>query len=307
MTVPDFQTLMLPALRALAQASPQTTVEVRRALAAKFLLSEEALAELLPSGRQTTFANRVAWAYSYLKQAGLIASPKRGVYEITGRGHGVLAEQPTRIDIGFLTRFPEFQAFRKPAPESDGAVPTPLPAAAQDLTPDEQIRAGYTRLRESLGVQLLDRVKSIPPASFEQLVIDVLVGLGYGGSLADAAKVVGGSGDEGIDGIIKEDRLGLDSIYVQAKRWQGAVGRPEIQRFAGALQGQRARKGIFITSSTFTADAIAYAGNLQISIVLIDGRQLAELMMDAHIGVAASEEIKILKQDEDYFEALEAT
>ena len=135
---------MLPALRALAQASPQTTVEVRRALAAEFSLSEEALAELLPSGRQTTFANRVAWAYSYLKQAGLIASPKRGVYEITGRGRGVLAEQPTRIDTGFLTRFPEFQAFRKPAPESDGAVPTPLPAAAQDLTPDEQIRAGYT-------------------------------------------------------------------------------------------------------------------------------------------------------------------
>ena len=307
MTVPDFQTLMLPALRALAQRSPQTTVEVRRSLASEFALTDEALAELLPSGRQTTFANRVAWAYSYLKQAGLIESPKRGVYAITGRGNSVLSEQPSRIDIAFLSRFPEFQAFRQPTAEPEGPAPSPLTATAQELTPDEQIRAGYKRLRESLGVQLLERIKSVSPASFEQLVIDVLVGLGYGGSLADAAKVVGGSGDGGIDGIIKEDRLGLDSIYVQAKRWQGTVGRPEIQRFAGALQGQRARKGIFITSSMFTPDAIAYASNLQISIVLIDGRQLAELMMDAHIGVAASEEIKILKADEDYFEALEAT
>ena len=142
--------------------------------------------------------------------------------------------------------------------------------------------------------------------SFEQLVIDVLVGLGYGGSLADAGKMVGGGGDEGIDGINKEDRLGLDSIYVQAKRWQHTVGRPEIQRFAGAPQGQRARKGICITTSTFSADAIAYASNLQISIVLIDGRMLVDLMMDAHIGVTPSEEIKILKQDEDYFDGLEA-
>lgn len=307
MPVPDFQTLMLPALRALAQQSPMTTVEVRRTLAREFSLSDHDLAELLPSGRQTTFANRVAWAYSYLKQAGLIESPKRGVYDITVRGRAILAEHPKRIDIAFLSRFPEFQAFRRPSAEGEGSEPAPLPATGQELTPDEQIRAGYARLRESLGQQLLDRVKSISPASFERLVIDVLVGLGYGGSLADAGKVVGGGGDEGIDGIIKEDRLGLDSIYVQAKRWQGSVGRPEIQRFAGALQGQRARKGIFITSSTFTADAIAYAGNLQISIVLIDGRMLAELMMDAQIGVASSEAIQILKQDEDYFDALEAS
>ena len=298
---------MLPALRALAQRSPQGTAEVCSVLAEEFALTDEALAELLPSGRQTTFANRVAWAYSYLKQARLIDSPKRGVYAITDRGHSVLSEQPSRIDIAFLSRFPEFQSFRQPTAETEGPTSSPLPVAAQKLTPDEQIRAGYKRLRESLGVQLLERIKSVSPASFEQLVIDVLVGLGYGGSLADAAKVVGGSGDGGIDGIIKEDRFGLDSIYVQAKRWQGTVGRPEIQRFAGALQGQRARKGIFITSSTFTPDAVAYASNLQISIVLIDGRQLAELMMDAHIGVAASEEIKILKADEDYFEALEAT
>ncbi len=307
MPVPDFQTLMLPALRLLGQQSPRTSVEVRHSLAAEFSLTEQDLSELLPSGRQTTFANRVAWAYSYLKQAALIGSPKRGVYEISERGRSILAEDPKRIDIPFLSRFPEFQAFRQPSVEQIPGMPASTPIASQELTPDEQIRAGYKRLRESLGIQLLERVKAVAPAGFEQLVIDVLVGLGYGGSLADAGKVVGGGGDEGIDGIIKEDRLGLDSIYVQAKRWQHTVGRPEIQRFAGALQGQRARKGIFITTSTFSADAIAYASNSQISIVLIDGRMLVELMMDAHIGVAPSEEIKILKQDEDYFDGLEAS
>jgi len=298
---------MLPALRVLAQGSPRSTTEVRQALSVEFGLSEQDLAQLLPSGRQTTFANRVAWADSYLKQASLILSPRRGVYEITDRGRSVLAENPSRIDISFLSRFPEFQAFRQPSVGSDDPEPAPSAVVVQELTPDEQIRAGYKRLRESLGVQLLDRVKAISPASFEQLVIDVLVGLGYGGSLADAGKVVGGGGDEGIDGIIKEDRLGLDFIYVQAKRWQHTVGRPEIQRFAGALQGQRARKGIFITTSAFTVDAIAYASNLQVSIVLIDGGKLAELMMDAHIGVSSSDEIKILKPDEDYFEALDAS
>jgi len=307
MPVPDFQTLMLPALRVLGQHSPRTTSEVRKALATEFSLTEQDLAELLPSGRQTTFANRVAWAYSYLKQAGLIGSPRRGTYEITARGRSVLGEGPTRIDIGFLSRFSEFVASRQPSGSGEGVVTVPSPAAVVELTPDEQIRAGYKRLRESLGGQLLERVKAVSPASFERLVIDVLVGLGYGGTLADAGMVVGGGGDEGIDGIIKEDRLGLDYIYVQAKRWQSTVGRPEIQRFAGALLGQRARKGIFITTSGFSADAIAYAANQQVSIVLIDGRTLAELMMDAQIGVSTSEQIRVLKQDEDYFEALEAS
>ncbi len=307
MPVPDFQTLMMPALRVLGDRSPRTTTEVRQALASEFALTEQDLAELLPSGRQTTFANRVAWAYSYLKQAGLIGSPRRGTYEISERGRSVLGEGPTRIDISYLSRFPEFQAFRQLSVSADGAVHLPSPVVVVALTPDEQIRAGYKRLRESLGGQLLDRVKAVTPSSFERLVIDVLVGLGYGGTLADAGMVVGGGGDEGIDGIIKEDRLGLDYIYVQAKRWQSAVGRPEIQRFAGALLGQRARKGIFITTSGFSADAIAYAANQQVSIVLIDGHQLAELMMDAQIGVSTSDVIRILKQDEDYFEALEAS
>ncbi len=306
MPVPDFQSLMLPALRVLSKSSPATTTQVRAALAEEFHLADSDLSELLPSGRQTTFANRVAWAYSYLKQAGLISSPRRGTYEITTRGQEILDGSPTRIDIAFLTRFPEFQAFRQPSSEAQTEATAPAPAT-QVLTPDEQIRAGYKRLREALAAQLLERTQGVSPSSFERLVVDVLVGLGYGGSQVDAAEVVGGGGDEGIDGIIKEDRLGLDSIYVQAKRWQGTVGRPEIQRFAGALQGQRARKGIFITTSTFSIDAITYARSLQTTIVLIDGRQLAELMIDSGVGVSPAEEIRILKADEDYFEDLEAT
>lgn len=305
MPVPDFQTLMLPALRTLAQHSPATASEVRAALAREFALSDVDLAELLPSKRQTTFANRVAWAYSYLKQAGLISSPKRGVYEITRKGVATLDEGPTRIDISFLSRFPEFRTFRQLDGDSR-ASPEPPAAVPVALTPDEEIRAGYRRLREAIAAQLLDRITNIHPAAFERIVVDVLVGLGYGGSQLDAGEVVGGGGDEGIDGIIKEDRLGLDSIYIQAKRWQNTVGRPDIQRFAGALQGQRARKGVFITTSSFSAEAVAYAKGLQTTIVLIDGRQLAQLMIDAGTAVSIADEIKILKVDEDYFEALDA-
>lgn len=304
MAVPDFQTLMLPALVLIAKRSPVTSSEAREALAAEFALTEADLAQLLPSGRQTTFANRVAWAYSYLKQAGLIESPRRGTYSITERGRAVLAESPTRIDIAFLSRFPEFQAFRQAGETREATEEATRGANANELTPDEEIRAGYERLRASLASHLLDRVKACSPAGFEQLVIDVLVALGYGGSRKDAAEVVGRGGDEGIDGIIKEDRLGLDTIYVQAKRWQGTVGRPEIQRFAGALQGQRARKGVFLTTSNFSADAKAYAASLQTTIVLVDGAMLARLMMDAGIGVTESEIIRILKADEDYFDGL---
>jgi restriction system protein len=305
MPVPDFQSLMLPALQVLGVHSPAAARQVRESLAAQLGLSAEELSEVLPSGRQTTFANRVAWAYSYLKQAGLISSPRRGVYELTDRGREVLGDSPARIDIVFLSRFPEFQAFRQGPKAPATEVETPLDGLAV-MTPDEQIRTGYSRLRDALAVQLLERAQGLSPAAFERLVVDVLVGLGYGGSRADASVLVGGTGDEGIDGIIKEDRLGLDSIYVQAKRWQSTVGRPEIQRFAGALQGQRARKGVFITTSSFSSDAIAYAKSLQTTIVLIDGRALAELMIDAGVGVSPAEEIRILRTDEDYFEGLDA-
>lgn len=300
MAVPDFQTLMLPVLRFLASGQEAAPVEVREAAAAEFGLTEDELKQLLPSGRQTTFSNRVAWALAYLKQAGIVESPRRGVYRITARGREVLSANPGRIDIAFLQQFPEFQAFRSPSTD-DAAAPRPGPTDEPALTPDEQMRNGYKRLREGLAGSLLDRAKQGSPKFFEGLVIDLLVAMGYGGSRDDAAAVVGRGGDEGIDGIIKEDKLGLDTIYIQAKRWAGTVGRPEVQRFAGALQGQRARKGVFITTAGFTAEARAYAGNLQTTIVLIDGPQLAQLMLDHGIGVTETGAFRLWKLDEDYF------
>jgi restriction system protein len=304
MSVPDFQTLMLPVLTQLASGGEQPPSVVREAVASAFHLTPEALAELLPSGRQTTFANRVAWALGYLKQAGLVESPRRGVYRLTDRGRAALAENLARVDIQYLMRFPEFVAFRTPSSATQPDVEATPGAGKTDgttLTPDEEMRLGYTRLRESLAAQVIERVRQVTPKFFEELVVDLLVAMGYGGSREDAAAVVGRSGDEGIDGIIKEDRLGLDAIYVQAKRWKDSVGRPDIQRFAGALQGQRARKGVFITTSSFTPEAKAYVTNLQSTIVLIDGKELAELMIDHGVGVSEAATFKVLRLDEDYF------
>lgn len=301
--VPDFQTLMLPVLRRLATGGEQPSASVRDSVAADFQLSAEDLAGMLPSGRQTTFKNRIAWALSYLKQAGLAESPGRGIYRITPRGSEVLTAPPDRIDIPYLMRFPEFVAFRTAGAEESAPGPEPAKEAAEPtpLTPDEQIRLGFSRLQSNLAAEVLERVRQVSPQFFEELVVELLVAMGYGGSREDASSVVGGSGDEGIDGIIKEDRLGLDTIYIQAKRWKDSVGRPEIQRFAGALQGQRARKGVFITTSVFTADARSYAGGLQTTIVLIDGPQLAQLMLENSIGVTQTGTVKLLKLDEDYF------
>jgi restriction system protein len=304
MAIPDFQTLMLPVLRQLASGGEQAPASVRAAVALVFKLSDEELATLLPSGRQTTFANRVAWALGYLKQAGLVESPRRGMYRVTARGSATLAEPVERIDIHYLMRFHEFVAFRTASSEDSEPASSSVAKVAEEgtpLTPDEQIRQGYTRLQASLAAQLLERVRQASPKFFEELVVELLVAMGYGGSREDAAAVVGQGSDEGIDGIIKEDRLGLDTIYIQAKRWKDNVGRPEIQRFAGALQGQRARKGVFLTTSTFTADARSYAAGLQTTIVLIDGAQLAQLMLEFGIGVSQAGLVKLWKLDEDYF------
>ncbi|MBU6434899.1 MAG: restriction endonuclease [Nitrospirae bacterium] len=303
MAIPDFQTLMLPVLRQLGSGEEQAPASVREAVALVFKLSNEELATLLPSGRQTTFANRVAWALGYLKQAGLVESPRRGMYRVTTRGKVTLGEPIERIDIQYLMRFPEFVAFRTASTEDSEPAPSLAKVAVEGtpLTPDEQIRQGYTRLQSSLAAQLLERVRQASPKFFEELVVELLVAMGYGGSREDASAVVGRGGDEGIDGIIKEDRLGLDTIYIQAKRWKDNVGRPEIQRFAGALQGQRARKGVFLTTSTFTADARSYAAGLQTTIVLIDGAQLAQLMLEFGIGVSQAGLVKLWKLDEDYF------
>jgi restriction system protein len=303
MAVPGFQQLTLPVLREFADGQERTSREVRDAVAQKLGLTAAELAEILPSGRQARYANRAAWAHNYLKQAGLLESPRRGVYRITDRGREVLRAPPPQIDVPYLMQFPEMVEFRNRQSQDDEALPQRAANAAADNeeTPDEQIRTGYKRLRESLAIQLLTRVQQASSKFFEELVVDLLVKMGYGGSHDDAARVVGRSGDEGIDGIIKEDRLGLESIYLQAKRWEATVGRPTIQQFAGALQGQRARKGVLITTSGFSRDAIDYARGLQNTIVLIDGPQLAQLMIDYGVGISVEETIKLHRLDEDYF------
>jgi restriction system protein len=296
---------MLPVLQLFADGSEHGLRDAAVPISTKFKLTDADIAETLPSGRQTRIGNRLAWTHNYLKQSGLLESPRRGVYRITPRGLDVLKAAPLKIDIHFLEQFPEFLEFRSRTGEAASTArvsDVALADQSSELTPDEQIRAGYLRLRASLAAQLLERTKQASPAFFEELVVEVLVAMGYGGSHQDAARVVGRSGDGGIDGIIKQDRLGLENIYVQAKRWEGSVGRPTIQQFAGALQGQRARKGVLITTSEFTRDAIDYAGGLQNTIVLVSGAQLAELMIDFNVGVGEGETLKLKKLDEDYFD-----
>jgi restriction system protein len=307
MAVPDFQSLTLPVLKEFADGLEHATKEIRERVARQLGLSSEDIAEILPSGGQTRFANRVAWAHVYMKQAGLLESVRRGVYRITPRGREVLASPPPQINLHFLERYPEYLEFRaRQYPTSTNAeaatsVESHDKPEVSILTPDEQIRAGYQLLKANLAAQLLERARQASPSFFEELVVEVLVKMGYGGSQEDAAQVVGKSGDGGIDGIIKEDRLGLESIYVQAKRWEATVGRPTIQQFAGALHGNRARKGVVITTSNFSREAIEYVRSLQTTIVLIDGPQLADYMIEFGVGVSDVETIKLKRLDEDYF------
>ena len=271
-------------------------------LASEFQLSPAERTELLASGQQAIFNNRVAWANSYLKKAGLLESPRRGALRITSRGKQILDEDPPKIDVRFLERFPEFIEFRDVPRNNRGAETTEPAVAATEQTPEEALELAHQSLRLSLAQDILSRILSCSPTFFERLVVELLVKMGYGGSRRDAGERIGQSGDGGIDGIIKEDRLGLDAIFIQAKRWQGSVGRPEIQKFVGALQGQRAKKGVFITTSSYTAEAIEYASRIDTKVVLIDGQLLANLMMDFDVGVSVSASYSVKRIDSDYFE-----
>jgi restriction system protein len=273
-------------------------------LGSEFSLTEEELSKQLPSGTQKVFTNRVGWARTYLKKAGLLDSPKRGFQQITQRGRTVLAESPERIDAKFLERFPEFIAFKDgdagADDERESTKPdVPLPASK---TPFEVLEDAYAQIQSTLANELRETLKKVDPKQFEQIVIDLLVSMGYGGSRADAGKAIGKTGDEGIDGIIKEDRLGLGVIYVQAKRWEQVVGRPEVQKFAGALAGQHATKGILITTSSFTHEAFGYASALAIKVVLLDGLGLANLMIEHGVGVTTETVYKVKRIDSDYFD-----
>ncbi len=300
MPIPDYQTLMLPLLRLLKDKEEHSLQEAIDALGSEFTLTEAEMKELLPSGQQEVFHNRVGWARTYMKKAGLVDTTRRGHFMISDRGLQVLSMNPKRIDVKFLDQFDEFKQFRalRHTRVAEGEAPEPNDS---DTTPEEALETAYKRLRDSLASDLLLQIKSISPSLFEKLVIELLVKMGYGGTRQDAGKAIGRSGDEGIDGIIKEDRLGLDIIYIQAKRWENTVGRPEVQKFAGALQGQRAKKGIMITTSAFSQEAQDYASRIDSKIVLIDGDRLAQFMIDNNLGVSVMANYEVKKIDTDYF------
>ncbi len=293
---------MLPLLQVLADGREYRNADVVAALAERFHLSEEDLAAMLPSGQQRTFSNRAQSAKPYLGKAGLVIEPSRGVVRITPEGCAVLAGPPSRIDIPYLMRFPSFEAFRRASP---GTQPTTLPApdSGNGATPEELLEQAWRALRQQSADELLDRVRQCSPAFFERLVIDLLVAMGYGGSRVEAGQSIGRSGDGGIDGrIINEDRLGLDMVYIQAKRWEGTVGRPVVQNFAGSLEGVRARKGVIITTSTFSSEAKEYVTHIEKRIVLIDGATLADLMLEHDVGVTTAQTYALKRIDINYFE-----
>lgn len=299
MAIPDFQSIFLPLLKACADSQEHTKQELLPLLATQFGLTEAELSVKLASGGARMFDNRVGWATSYLKQAGLLENLRRGVYRITARGLQVLNENPQPLNIRYLKRATEFLASRgKPRDES----PLVELATVNPETPDELIAGGYKQIREALAIELLDRIKNVSPSRFEELIVELLLKMGYGGTQEDAGRVVGKSGDGGIDGIINEDRLGLDVIYIQAKRWEADVGRPEIQKFVGALAGNKANKGVFITSSGFSKGATEYAAQVNHRVVLIDGPMLAELMIDHDLGVSTKDVYTVKRLDTDYFE-----
>lgn len=297
MPIPDFQTIMRPLLELASDGQDHSLSEAREQLGKYFQLTEDEKKALLPSGKQATFTNRVAWARVYLGQAGALESPKRGHFRISERGRQLLKDVPERITIRDLERFSEFQKFRS---TSKGEV-QPGPETSEQQTPEEVLEDAYQRLRTGLADEVLKRVKESSPLFFEQLVVELLLKMGYGGSRKEAGEAIGMAGDEGIDGIINEDRLGLDVIYIQAKKWEGNVGRPEIQKFVGALHGRRAKKGVFITTSGFSADAREYVEKIDPKVVLIDGEQLAHLMMDFNVGVTPNSTYETKKIDSDYF------
>lgn len=303
MPIPDFQTLMLPMLQATEDGKEHGHPELIASLAATFNLSDEEINELLPSGRQTRLDNRSRWAKIYLLRSGLLEYSRRGFVRITERGKAILAQNPAKINMAFLKQFPEYVEFKQKGKAESNAIPQEDPLAEREITPEEIIEKGYFEIRKALASDLLEQISTISPARFERLVIDLLVKMGYGGGFKDAGTHSGKSGDEGIDGTIKEDKLGLDIIYIQAKKWKlgNVVGRPEIQKFVGALAGQGAKKGIFITTSAFTKEARDYAPRNETKIVLIDGDELAQLMIDHNLGVSTVSIYEVKRVDNDYF------
>jgi restriction system protein len=307
MPVPEFQSFLLPMLKLAGDGNEHSISEAIEKLADHFRLSEADRDEPLPSGKQRKLDNRVNWARTYLKKALLLSSTGKSRFRITERGMDVLRTTPPAITVKFLKQFPEFLAFYSAPNDKDsktnGAILTSQEIIEKtSQTPQEILDTTYQSLRQTLAEEILERIKQNPPKFFESLVVDLLVAMGYGGSRKDAGQAIGQTGDGGIDGIIKEDKLGLDAIYLQAKRWEEVVGRPFVQGFAGALMGRKARKGILLTTSKFSPQAREYAANIEnLKIILIDGEQLAQLMIDHDVGVTEESRYVVKKVDSDYF------
>lgn len=303
--IPDYQSLMLPVLRT-AERGEVRVGDVIKTLADVLGLDEAARNALLASGRQTIFANRVHWAKTYLAKAGLVEATRRGHFRITPRGEEVLTAAPDRIDNRFLARFEEFRAFtdRGASPSTEKADPVAADTSSPEATPDEIMRAAHRRIESALAEDLLDRVRTAPPDFFERLIVDLLLAMGYGGSAAEAGRALGRSGDDGVDGVIDQDELGLDRVYIQAKRYAAgnSVGSGAIRDFFGSLDRHKAAKGLFVTTSSFTASARDTAEYLSKRIVLIDGEQLARLMIRHNVGCRIEESLHVRRVDEDFFE-----
>lgn len=301
MAVPDFQTIMLPLTRTIADGREYNLAQMMDLLANEFALSEEDLTERIPSGRQTRFYNRVCWSTTHLKKAAIIENTGRGVFRITARGQRLLGQNLDRIDLPVLSRFPEYIEFQNLRRNDPSMPDTSVVQAEINETPEELLFDSYQKIREVLKSEILDSVKACTPSFFERLVVQLLVAMGYGGTREDAGQAVGKSGDGGIDGIIKEDRLGLDLIYLQAKKWESTVGRPDLQAFAGALLGKQANKGVFITTSNFSSGAVDFVKSIASNIILIDGDELADLMIDFNVGVSVETTYELKRIDSDYF------
>ncbi|CAN1532979.1 Mrr Restriction endonuclease [Methylophilaceae bacterium] len=300
MAIPDFQSLMLPLLEAVKDGGEHQTRNLVEMLAKKYQLTDDERSQLLPSGKSPTFDNRVGWAKTYLKKAGLLEQQKRSFINITKRGLDVLAQTPAIINMKYLEQFPEYISFKENEQEKQSTKPEIIIDAYED-TPEELLEKSHQKIVNGLADELLGNIKACSPSFFERLVVELLLAMGYGGTRADAGRAIGQTGDGGIDGIIDEDKLGLDSIYIQAKRWEGTVGSPEIQKFVGALQGNRAHKGVFITTSDFSKQAQEYVKNINNKVVLINGFTLARLMIENDVGVSTETIYMVKKIDSDYF------
>lgn len=301
MTIPEYQAFMSPLLRLASDNQEHSIQDTYRQLADQFQLSEDERKALLPSGRQETYKNRIGWARTYLAKAGLLENTRRSYYRITARGIEELENHADEISTSYLKKYEEFVDFQTPSKHNSTSDANDTSSTTPAETPEEMFERALSELSDQLASEVLDALHAVTPSHFERIVVDLLVAMGYGGSRREAAEVVGKSGDEGIDGIIKEDRLGLDTIYIQAKRWENVVGRPEIQKFVGALQGQRAHKGVFITASRFSEDAESYAKQVQNTVILIDGKRLAKLMIEHEIGTTTIGSYAVKRIDTDFF------